>query len=718
MRLLKTALGTALWFSTTAVVMSASFVPAVAPSDVGDWRLILGVPALALGIITAIIGPRLSERAFEAWVDFCMIPALAVNLVLLQITPATEAILFNLVVTLVFAGYFLRPRVLLLTFFGGAAIAISALFTEPASQTPHLGSFLVVYLATVAMTVALIHLQNTETLGALDEVRRRGLTDPLTGLANLRALEREAEKRFASGGFGKNRRGVTGLILIDLDNFKSANSAHGHIGGDYALKMVAEQLARIAMRDAVVARVGGDEFAVLLRAESHARIEQTGEIYRGAVRAAGALIDIPGFEIDSAIGTAVYPDDGGNLSELLDVADRSMYASKGNKRHTVPDLERAAEKTALRPAWLDEPEANEDDGVTQTTYDLDWATGGSIEFLASRTMYSRSSAFAWAIGSLVLGISLLVPGAYPDPTMTWWMAMIGGIVLAPLILLLNATPQTRTHLVLDLVSLVGLAGVIALTGGIQSTAPPLLILLVASQAWFWGTRLLALRLIGPLLVAASPILYTDLTGSNSDVIALVGIYTLGALLVTTVCAMYFNRRMLTRLQSDAERLAMSDPLTGISNRRCFNQYVQSHLGAEEPEEFAIVMIDLDNFKRVNTERGHRAGDEVLRAIANALGSVAREDDCVARVGGDEFAAVLPGVGVDGARALAERFVKAVAETPEAVESNVGASAGFALFPLHGRTLDQLVFTADSALMAVKASGKGSARVARIVSAVG
>ncbi len=188
--------------------------------------------------------------------------------------------------------------------------------------------------------------------------------------------------------------------------------------------------------------------------------------------------------------------------------------------------------------------------------------------------------------------------------------------------------------------------------------------------------------------------------------------------MTIVVAMYFNRFMLTRLQRDAERLALSDPLTGISNRRCFNRYVQEQLDAELPSEFAIVMIDLDNFKRVNSEHGHRVGDQVLRAIADSLDAVAREDDCIARVGGDEFAAVLPGVEVDGARALAERFVRAVSETPEAARSGVGASAGFALFPLHGQTLDQLVFTADSALMAVKATGKGSARVARIVSAVG
>ncbi len=521
--MLKTVLGAGLWFSTTVVLLTASFVPATAPEDVGTWRLALGIPAMALGVITLLMAPRLSQRGFDLWVDFCMIPALGVNLILLQITPATEAVLFNLVVTLVFAGYFVRPKVLLLTFLGGVAIAVSTLFTEPASQTPYLGSFLIVFLATIAMTVALVHLQNSETLGALDEVRRRSMTDPLTGLANLSALELAAKKRFSTGTFGRSRRGVSGLILIDLDNFKSANSAHGHIGGDYALKMVAEQLRRVASRKAVVARVGGDEFAILMPADSRAQIEQAAQIYRAAVRGAGAVMEMPGVELNATVGVAVHPGDGLELSELLDVAERALYEQKGEKRHPVPNLERRVATAPERPKWLDAADEGDRAPTRESSHDLDWATGGRIGFLASRTMYARSSAIAWAVGALVLGASLLVPGAYPDPLLTWWMVIPGGLLLAPVILLINAQPQSRTHLALDIAAFAALAAVIALTGGIASTVPPLLILLVASQAWFWETRLVALRLIGPLLVAVSPIAYTEITDSTADTVALIEI---------------------------------------------------------------------------------------------------------------------------------------------------------------------------------------------------
>jgi diguanylate cyclase (GGDEF)-like protein len=182
--------------------------------------------------------------------------------------------------------------------------------------------------------------------------------------------------------------------------------------------------------------------------------------------------------------------------------------------------------------------------------------------------------------------------------------------------------------------------------------------------------------------------------------------------------MFYDRWLIAQLHDRADRLSLIDPLTGISNRRAFDAFVQDLIDEREGTgEFAIVMIDLDNFKQVNTSLGHLAGDSVLKAIADALESVGREDDCIARVGGDEFAAVLPDVGIEGARALAVRFVETVAGTPSARGTQVGASAGFALYPLHGESLDQLMFTADEALMSVKESGKGSARVARAIQAV-
>jgi diguanylate cyclase (GGDEF)-like protein len=715
-RFLKIVTGVALIILTTVGIVGVSFIPDVAPDNVNFWRLFLGVPAVLGAIALAVVGPRLSSRKFQATIELMMLPILGVNAVILQLTPATIAVLFNMLSIVIYAGYFLRLPALVGTVVLGVGIAVSTLFTEPASLTANLGAYLVVYIPTFVLTAGLLHLQNSETLDALRQARRRAMEDPLTGLANLRALERGARKRLSQKVRG-DRQGVTGLVLIDLDNFKTANTQHGHIGGDHALRMIAHQLKRVAGKDTIVARVGGDEFAALVHAESRERVEEAGEIFRGAVRAASSIMEMTGVEIDAAVGCAVYPEDGRDLSELLDCADRAMYKAKGAKRHTVPNLESTSADRLERPAWLD-AQQTEAQTLDSNHPSLDSVTGGSSSRFGSRTLYARTSAIAWAFGSVVLGLSLLMPSA-PESKLPWWLILFGGLALSLGILRVNAEPRSRLHAIFDCFALGGIAAVIALTGGLASTAGPLIILLAASQAWFWSTDKVVLRIIGPVVVALSPLLYDSIgTGAEAS-IAVVTLFAESAIIAAVVAAMYYDRVLLSKLHERADRLATTDPLTGIANRRAFSAFVQELIDSQEQDrqQFAIVMLDLDNFKQVNTARGHRAGDGVLQAIAEALDTAAREDDCIARVGGDEFAAVLPGVGVDGARALAERFVQTVTNTPEARDAGVGASAGFALHPLHGETLDQLAFTADSALMAVKASGKGSARVARVVSAV-
>jgi diguanylate cyclase (GGDEF)-like protein len=473
---------------------------------------------------------------------------------------------------------------------------------------------------------------------------------------------------------------------------------------------------RVARKDAMVARVGGDEFAVLMRAESRQRVEEAGEIFRAAVRAASSIMEMDGVTIDAAVGCAVFPEDGRDLSELLDQADHAMYESKGAKRRNAPNFEAVAAPKVVRPAWLDVERMPAPEEERATHANLESVTGGNSARFGKFSLYARTSAIAWAFGSVVLGISLLMPDAAPS-RLPWWLALFGGLALSVGIIKVNARPRTKLHAIFDSVALLGIAGLIALTGGLQSSVPPLIVLLAASQAWFWNTDKVVVRILGPVAVALSPLLYDSLGGGPQKTIALVTLLAEAAMVAAIVLSMYNDRLLLSKLHVRAEQLATTDPLTGIANRRAFSAFVQDLIDEQDGEQFAIVMLDLDDFKQVNTARGHRGGDAVLIAIAEALDSAAREDDCIARVGGDEFAAVLPGVGVDGARALAERFVQTVVNTPEAHEAGVGASAGFALHPLHGETLDQLAFTADSALMAVKASGKGSARVARLVSAV-
>ena len=160
------------------------------------------------------------------------------------------------------------------------------------------------------------------------------------------------------------------------------------------------------------------------------------------------------------------------------------------------------------------------------------------------------------------------------------------------------------------------------------------------------------------------------------------------------------------LESALAHRALHDPLTGLANRTLFFDRLDQAMlqGRRERRQVAVVMLDLDNFKAVNDEHGHQAGDEILRQAARSLSVGLRHTDTVARVGGDEFAWVLP--GINGRQAGAVMMAKLLAAMPErfAVRRRrieVSVSAGMAIFPDDGRNADTLMRVADVELYAAK-----------------
>jgi diguanylate cyclase (GGDEF)-like protein len=154
------------------------------------------------------------------------------------------------------------------------------------------------------------------------------------------------------------------------------------------------------------------------------------------------------------------------------------------------------------------------------------------------------------------------------------------------------------------------------------------------------------------------------------------------------------------------RQAETDHLTGLLNRRAFHDQlgVMLHEARRASRPVGLVLLDIDHFKRVNDEHGHDAGDRALVTVADALRDSVRERDVVARLGGEEFALVLPATGPDASFAIAERAREQVA-AQASVGRRLTLSAGLATFPDHGHDAEALMRCADMALYAAKHAGR-------------
>src|SRR5919109_4089541 len=161
-----------------------------------------------------------------------------------------------------------------------------------------------------------------------------------------------------------------------------------------------------------------------------------------------------------------------------------------------------------------------------------------------------------------------------------------------------------------------------------------------------------------------------------------------------------------RTRTQLELQAQSDSLTGLFNHRYFHDRLRTELVRTNRtgEPLAVAMLDLDEFKRVNDVHGHGTGDEVLVTFADLLRAELRVSDVVCRVGGEEFAVIMPTCDAGAALQVVERLHRRLAREPFPTIGLVSVSAGIASAPAHGMNARELIASAEAAMMTVKARG--------------
>ena len=310
------------------------------------------------------------------------------------------------------------------------------------------------------------------------------------------------------------------------------------------------------------------------------------------------------------------------------------------------------------------------------------------------------------VGAIVTTLLPLFPGATGEvvtPTLPIGIAaFIWGVIAIRAVRWRNA-PGWIMH-----VSLVlgGLAIAVAThdTGGAESPARLLTMLVLVFVAYFFRTCEAWPYLGFVLALNELPLAY-DSRALDSGL--------LGELLIVGPCywllawLLLSGKRGMVELRMRADELARTDSLTGLANRRALIEAMDGAGGRSRGEPVGLLMLDVDDFKQVNTLHGHPGGDRALIFLAGCLRASCRAGDVAARLGGDEFAILVPDAEEAGMEALADRLLDAVRL------GSVRISVGWAIGSSGG---DQLLQHADTALADAKRAGKdrassGSARAA-------
>jgi len=313
---------------------------------------------------------------------------------------------------------------------------------------------------------------------------------------------------------------------------------------------------------------------------------------------------------------------------------------------------------------------------------------------------ARAFIYLFGLGAILVQVAPALPGAQlrnPTPA-----EIAVGLALCTAAAVTWSYDRTPEAVLRALPSVGTVLVTLVLFGARADTIPAYALLyfwVVLSAFYFFGRRDGLVHLTGVMACLVAALAFRDVEQG-----AMLALMSLGTLAVTGVMLALLRQRADTLILT-LDSAARTDALTGVLNRRAFDERLAHELarGDRTRRPLSLLVFDVDEFKDINDQLGHQAGDRVLQNLAAALQD-SRQIDAVGRLGGDEFALLLPETDASGAMQAAARVLAALENATSLLRVSVGISS----WPDHGQTAGELLEASDCALYAAKDAGGGRA----------
>ena len=553
-----------------------------------------------------------------------------------------------------------------------------------------------------AMTGAALLVSKERTRYIARRNRQLANTDALTGVANLRRLRGQISALTVRGTEHED----FALFAMDLDNFKHVNDVFDHSTGDRVLCKVAAALAGAVEPTDLVARRGGDEFAVLVTIVGGRDLDAQRDHLAGVIsnaRAAACPAIVP-----SASVAYVRSHPGENMGSLMERADDALHDAKlASRRRRGISASRSVGLVAATRLASNMPTATEPGEAVRPQTSMG-RVRARLHVAGSRAIVATGSPWVGAsilLGVVALGLGLVsLPGLVP-PLSPAEGGAIAGLLLVTALACTVAGAHSAPLRWLHLPWLLGL-GLVALATALAGRSGSALLDFVPLMV-----------LYGFLLFGSREAMVYLVLGDAAYVALAVGRGFPDAIarsLVTVVCIALIAG-LIAKLRTVSvgfarrnRELAEVDSLTGVANLRAAKgrlAYAVRRAGAERLRP-AVVTIDLDEFKPTNDEHSHSTGDKVLQAVARAISTAVRLEDLLARRGGDEFLVVIDDTDPEHLDEVGQRIGDAIVRARRRVCPDLCPTASIASVEWQaGEAADDLLRRADEALHTTKLAGR-------------